>query len=323
MFYPLKLKPVLKDIIWGGNTLSKEFGYGEDNQKIAEAWTLTLREDGENIIENGIFAGKTLGEYVKHVGFKNVTGTDTDKFPLLIKLIDACDKLSVQVHPDDKYAKENGLDSGKTEMWYVLSAKPGAKLVYGLNKSVDFTNDEFISASKDGTLDKYLNFANVKKGDVFFIPAGLVHAIGEGILIAEVQQNSNTTFRIYDYNRTDKSGNKRQLHIESALKVINKSLPEKDNEVVSETELPGICVKKLCENEFFKVHTLSLKNSEKYSFGGGKMIHMTCLSGKANIIFDGKTFPASKGDSYLFPAALSGFEVISNPEAEFLISSTF
>ena len=286
--YPLKLQSVLKDIIWGGTLLSEKFGKGVAGQKIAEGWVLANRPDGKCIVENGEFAGRSIDEVLP----------DTEShFPLLIKLIDACDKLSVQVHPDDSYAHSHGLDAGKTEMWYILDAAPGAKLVYGMNKDVDFSGDDIRNAAGDGSLDKYLNYVPVKKGDVFFIPAGLVHAIGGGILIAEVQQNSNTTYRLYDYDRKDKDGNRRELHIEQALDVIDKTLPHSDNIPKTICENDSVSHKRLCECEFFSVESLALDGS--YDITPESMMHILCTEGEGSFYVDGASYSLSKGDSYL------------------------
>ncbi len=309
--YPLKLKSVLKEIIWGGTLLSEQFDKGEKGQKIAEAWVLANRPDGICIVENGEYAGKSLNE---------VLPESSEPFPLLIKLIDACDRLSVQVHPDDKYAKMCGLDAGKTEMWYILEATPDAKLVYGMNKDTDFTDDDIRSAAADGTLDKYLNYVPVKKGDVFFIPAGLVHAIGKGILIAEVQQNSNTTYRLYDYDRRDKDGKGRELHIEEALRVIDKTLPHGDNIPTVLFDRDGKVLKQLCTCEFFSVESLSLNKAE-HTLKADKMIHLLCTDGKGSLVCDNVTYDFSKGESYLLTEGLSDI-IISAENCELIVSAT-
>jgi len=299
--YPLKLQSVLKDIIWGGTALSEQYGKGSPGQKIAEAWVLALRPDGENMIENGHLAGKPLSA---------VYGNEVP-FPLLIKLIDACDKLSVQVHPDDIYAQKEGLPAGKTEMWYVLDAKPGAKLVYGMRKDVDLTDDQIKQAANNGTLEDYLNFVEVKKGDVFFIPAGLVHAIGEGILIAEVQQNSNTTYRMYDYNRRDKNGNLRELHMEKALEVIDKSLPKSDYSASVTEKTDTVTKTTLCTCEYFTAQSLAITNGA-YEIAPDKMLFALCTQGEGKYIHNGTEYELKKGDSYLFPHGTGSFTVISD-----------
>ncbi len=307
--YPLKLSSVLKDIIWGGTLLSEKYNKGVAGQKIAEAWVLSCRNDGENIIENGEYTGKALSEIYP----------DKDSFPLLIKLIDACDKLSVQVHPDDSYAQKEGLPAGKTEMWYILDAIDGAKLVYGMRKDIPLSDAEIKIAAENGTLESYLNYCEVKKGDVFFIPAGLVHAIGKGILIAEVQQNSNTTYRMYDYDRRDKDGNRRELHIDKAIEVIDKTLPHGDNtaEMIEKNSCAELT--KLCECEYFKAHSLKVEMGS-YPISPDKMFFVLCTDGSGEIIHNSTSYPFEKGDSYLFPQGTGAFEVKAE-KCELLLAS--
>ena len=217
--YPLLLKAPIKDYIWGGTRLKTEFGFETEKEIAAEGWMLSCHKDGTNTVLNGEFAGKILTEVLDIWG-KEALGKNAERFtyfPLLIKLIDAKDKLSVQVHPDDSYALKNEGEYGKTEMWYVVDCDEGASLIYGFNKEI--SKEEFESRIKDNTLSEVCNYVPVKKGDVFFIGAGTLHAIGEGILIAEVQQNSNTTYRVSDYGRLGADGNPRPLHIEKAVDV--------------------------------------------------------------------------------------------------------
>ncbi len=313
-FYPLKLKPVTKYIIWGGDYLEKNFGYKSDDDNIAEAWLTTARCDGVNIIENGLYEGKDLYDYIKENGKENVYG-DFEDFPLLIKFIDANDRLSVQVHPDDEYAKANGLDAGKTEMWYIVDAKEGATLVYGLIDKQKPTASQLLEYNEKGVLADKLNFVPVKKGDCFFIPAGLVHAIGEGIVIAEIQQNSNTTYRMYDYDRVGKDGKKRELHIEKAAEVIKTEFSESyiSGKVIDETKAI------LCDCSMFSVIKYSLKK-DSIKLCGGIMKSIICLDGCGDIIYDGKKYPIKKGDSYLIPKAAEDAE-ISGEGLEVIISN--
>lgn len=299
--YPLKLKSVLKDIIWGGTRLSQQFNKGESRQKIAEAWVLSCRDDGENVIENGEYAGKLLSEIYP----------DKDSFPLLIKLIDACDKLSVQVHPDDSFAKQEGIPAGKTEMWYIIDAEPGAKLVYGLSEGEKLSDSEIKAAAENGTLEKHLNYVEVKKGDVFFIPAGLVHAIGSGILIAEVQQNSNTTYRMYDYNRVGADGKTRELHIDKALRVINRNSSQLINNQSRIVCTDSVKYSRICSCSYFNVYTLSLEKATHKFNSENNMNFILCLDGKGTIIHNGTEYPFEKGDSYLLPEDITDFSVMS------------
>ncbi|MBQ7399563.1 MAG: class I mannose-6-phosphate isomerase [Clostridia bacterium] len=319
-FYPLKLAPVTKSIIWGGNYLKEHFGFESNDENIAEAWLTTSRPDGENIIENGFFSGKTLGDYINENGIENVCG-DFDAFPLLIKFIDANDRLSVQVHPDDAYAKANGLDAGKTEMWYIVDCKEGAKLVYGLKGEKAPTFSEIEKANNDGSLSEMLNYADVHKGDCFFIPAGLVHAIGDGIVIAEIQQNSNTTYRLYDYDRVGKDGKKRELHIEKASEVIKTQFPDDfvSGKVVSEKD--GERCEILCKCELFSVIKYNLAQGKSAYFEEGSMKSIICLDGMGKISCGGEDYEIKKGDSYLIPKACEGFVVVSESDCFEIIVS--
>ena len=312
-FYPLKLKPVTKSIIWGGHYLEKNFGYKSDQDNIAEAWITTCRPDGVNIIENGSFGCVTLDSYIQQVGKETVYG-HFDNFPLLIKFIDANDKLSVQVHPDDTYAKANGLDAGKTEMWYIVDAKEGASLVYGLRDKVKPSAKELTEYNEKGVLADKLNFVPVKKGDCFFIPAGLVHAIGEGIVIAEIQQNSNTTYRMYDYDRVGKDGKKRELHIEKAAQVIKTEFEGNfiSGKVIDESKTI------LCDCDLFLVEKHLICGKE-LKIGGGLMKSIICLEGCGKIIYDGTEYTFCKGDSYLIPKAM-GDAVIISDKCEIIVS---
>lgn len=318
--YPLKLKPVTKQILWGGTYLCENFGIGEKGQSIAEAWVMTDRPDGCNTIDNGDYRGMTLDEYINQASKAAVIGKDAD-FPLLIKLIDANDRLSVQVHPDDEYAAANGLDAGKTEMWYIVDAKPGAKLVYGLKDKKVPSRDELESRSADGSLGEILNYAEVHKGDCFYIPAGMVHAIGSGIVIAEIQQNSNTTYRLYDYDRVGKDGKKRELHIKQASEVIKTEFPEKfvTNRVEEDSDVCRVTT--LCDCSFFGVEKYNLKTSSSVSFCRENMLNILCLSGKGYIKYLDEKFPLEKSSSYLIPASIEKFSVCAlDDELEFLVS---
>lgn len=289
--YPLKLQSVEKEIIWGGTRLSEEYGKGTRGQKIAESWVLALRDDGENRIENGSLSGKTLSE----AGFSS-------PFPLLIKLIDAHDRLSVQVHPDDVFAKEVGLPAGKTEMWYIVDSEEGAELVCGVLPNVG--KDTLSLAAQNGTLEQYLKKRKVKKGDVVFIPAGTVHAIGKGILIAEVQQNSNTTYRLYDYDRRDKDGNKRPLHVDEALRVCDCSLPKEETQPTICESNDRFCRKLLCTCDYFHTELLTVRAGACYSLAVTDMQFVLCLDGKGELVHNGIAYSIVKGDGYLLPENL-------------------
>ena len=218
----LKLKPCCKDYIWGGRRLADEYGIPCDKDILAEAWVLSCHPDGPSVIVNGPSQGKTLAEYIQANG-NQVLGTHCRRFrdfPILVKFIDANQHLSVQVHPGNRYALSQEHQYGKTEMWYVMDAAPNSFLYYGFKREV--SREEFARRIQEDTLLDVLNAVPVQKGDVLFIESGTIHAIGAGILIAEIQQNSNVTYRVYDYGRVGKDGKKRDLHIEKALAVTNR-----------------------------------------------------------------------------------------------------
>lgn len=300
--YPLKLSAPLKDYIWGGERLKTEYGF-ESNKKIAEAWVLSNRPDGQSVVQNGELAGKTLGEAIEIFGSDCLgkNAKNFEYFPLLIKLIDAKDKLSVQVHPDDTYALKYEGEFGKTEMWYVLDAVPGAELIYGLNKSV--SEEELKKCIYEDRITELCNFVSVKKGDVFFIPAGTVHAIGKGMLIAEVQQNSNITYRVSDYGRLGADGKPRTLHKEKALEVISREPTPLGNDL-SEKTAPGVKEKQIADCKYFNVKVIDLdgetKLTEKDSF-----LSLLILEGEAALKYAGEDMKIKKADSLFIPAGLS------------------
>ena len=254
---PIKLKPAFKDYLWGGTRLRDDFGKECDFEKIAESWELSCHKDGNSVVADGEFAGLTLAEYIEKQG-KSVLGTNCEKFenfPILIKLIDAKDNLSVQVHPDNEYAMRVEGEYGKTEMWYIVDCDEGATLLYGFKHEI--SKDEFRERIANNTLLEVTNAVPVKKGDVFFIEAGTLHAIGKGILIAEIQQNSNTTYRIYDYGRVGADGKPRQLHVDKAVEVTDlcpaKPYPQSEPAVKE-----GWSEKLLSSCEYFTVHALEI-----------------------------------------------------------------
>lgn len=296
------LLPVTKKIIWGGNTLSEEYGIGKRGESVAEAWQLTCRGDGDNVICGGEYDGRLFSEYIadhpEAVGTKNKMG----RFPLLIKLIDAKSDLSIQVHPDDKYAMAHTDDLGKTEMWYIVDAQPGAKLVYGMKKK--YSRGEIKNAIAEGTLENLMNYVPVSKGEVYFIPSGLVHAIGGGILIAEIQQNSNITYRVYDYNRRGADGSLRQLHVEQALDVFEQCDP--DN--IRHTAGNGT----LAECEFFAVRLLEGRTSAKLTAGEESFVHFMCIEGEGEIRGGGTAVQIKKGGSVFASAGTGDIEVVTD-----------
>ncbi len=225
----IKMTPAMKEMVWGGSWLHERFGKEIPSDKTGEAWEVAAHPHGQSVAASEPYCGQTLGDLVEQYK-EELVGTEVyarygTYFPLLIKFIDANQNLSVQVHPNDEQAVslEGEGASGKTEMWYILDARPGAKLVYGFNK--DLTEEELRESLEKGTLEEYLNWVPVQPGDTFYIPSGTLHAIGAGILICEIQQNSDLTYRVYDYNRLGLDGKPRQLHVEKAVQVVNRKAP--------------------------------------------------------------------------------------------------
>ena len=313
----LKLKPVFKDYIWGGTRLRDDFGYDCDLDPIAEGWMLSCHKDGKSIIEGGEFNGRTLEEYIEAYGKTETLGHNSDKFPyfpVLIKLIDAKDNLSIQVHPDDAYAAEVEHEFGKTEIWYVLDATEDAKLIYGFKEKI--SSEQFKAAIENNTLMEVLNVVNVKKGDLFFIEAGTVHAIGKGVLIAEIQQNSNSTYRVYDYGRVGKDGKPRELHIKKAVDV-SKTEPAKYKikPFGKEQIIRGGIRQLLTKCDLFTVYRYQIKSKMIFEADSYSFNHILVLEGKGTI--DGRPF--KKGDSFFIPAKYGQYEIIG--KAEILITN--
>ena len=306
--YPLLLKPVIKDYIWGGTRLKTEFGFKTDKDIAAEGWMLSCHKDGTNTVLNGVYEGKPLDEVLKLWGLK-------DKFPILIKLIDAKDRLSVQVHPDNKYALENEGEFGKTEMWYVVDCEDGAQLIYGFKNKI--SKDEFEKRIKDNTLDEVMNYVPVKKGDVFFIKSGTLHAIGKGILIAEIQQNSNTTYRVSDYGRLGADGKPRELHIQKAVDVTLTDKPTVPYGDVGETNNYEYGTERqLAACEYFKTTKLDLEGEREINTENG-FVSLLVLSGEINVKYDSGVVKAQKGGSIFIP---QGLKVLLSGRAEVIYS---
>ncbi len=307
-FTPVKLTPAFKDYLWGGHRLKSEFNKKCDLDRVAESWELSAHRDGQSKISGGIHDGLTLTEYLDAVG-KEALGTNCQKydyFPLLIKLIDAKGDLSVQVHPSDDYALAHEGEYGKTEMWYILNCDEEASLYYGFSENV--TREAYASAIRDGRLTDILNRVPVKRGDVFFIPAGTVHAIGAGILICEIQQNSNTTYRVYDYNRRDKDGKLRPLHIEKALEVSNL---DKSPEL---PQIPNGNDVTLASCEYFEVRRLRFDGEGDISVDESSFTSLMVTEGEGTLLYDGEVLSFAKGDSIFIPAEDTSYQIIGHCE---------
>ena len=312
--YPCKLSYTAKTALWAGTRLKEEFGKQSEFDTISETWELSVRDDEMALITNGEAAGKTLREYFELCSYDCVSPSFTgkDRFPLLVKLIDANDILSVQVHPDDAYAAAVENDSGKTEMWYIVDAKEGAQLVYGLKPGV--SREDFARATKEGRLKEVMNYCPVKKGQTYFIPAGMLHAIGAGILIAEIQQNSDHTYRVYDFDRVGADGKLRPLHVEKALAVTR---PFTDGEI---EKIRFSCGKPqgngelLACSDFFKARCIKIDGCIKETADKDSFVSIICLDGDGYIRHLGNEYPISKGDSYFIPADMGEYEIAGKLE---------
>ena len=311
----LFLKPALKETIWGGNRIRNDFKMETDLNNIAEAWVLSCHEDGESTVIGGEYDGKTLSDVLeKEIGM-DALGTNCkncesiEDFPILIKLIDADDKLSVQVHPDDEYAAANEKDvRGKTEAWYIIDCDEDAELIYGFKD--DISKDEFREAIETGTLLDKVNKAKVKPGDVAFISSGTLHAIGKGILLAEVQQSCNTTYRVFDYNRTGLDGKPRELHIDKAVDVTKCTIPEGSlNPEGMPVKHDGYVSILLSECPYFtmtsiETDTLYADTADEKSF-----VSLVVLDGNGTIKCGDETRELKKGDSIFIPANSGSYYV--------------
>lgn len=307
--YPLKFTPVFKDKIWGGTKLADLYNI-DARSDIGEAWVLSGYAGDESVVSNGELKGKTLPEiagiYKEQLLGKGVFEQFGTQFPLLFKLIDANDKLSIQVHPDDKTAASRHQSFGKTEMWYVIDAEPDSELIIGFNK--DITVDEYLFALQNDTVLHLLQAVKVQRGDVFFIPAGLVHAIGKGVLVAEIQQSSDITYRIYDYKRRDSNGNERELHTDLATEVIDYHATEnpkiayanKKNETVS-----------LADCKYFTTNLLKIdKKFTKNLSSINSFVVYFCIEGKFVLETETGSVEATQGETILLAATTEKLTLI-------------
>ena len=308
----LKLTPAIKDYIWGGTRLSKEFDMVSFTDRQAEAWVLSCHEAGHSIVENGEDKGRTLAEVIAEKG-KACLGTNCEKFsffPILIKLIDARDNLSVQVHPDDEYAMRVEGEYGKTEAWYIMDCDEGAEIIYGFKK--DITKEEFRKSIEENTLLEYVNRVKVKKGDIFFIEAGTLHAICKGILLAEVQQNSNTTYRVYDYGRLQ-DGKPRELHVEKALDVTSTKAIDASGKPMGETiKKDGYSETLLTSCELFTMKRLDVEEKAVVTADSTSFVSLVCLEGNGVVMHGDTCVTLYKGESVFIPASYGDVEVLGN-----------
>lgn len=304
--YPLQFQPEFKERVWGGRALER-FGFSVPEGRIGEAWTIGDHPNGTTKVMNGELAGKGLDEIREmygreFFGTKGFSGKSR-RFPLLIKLLDCQDDLSVQVHPNDHYERLPEGELGKTEMWYVLDAKPGAKIIYGLEPGV--TRETIARAIEDGTIMDCLHEVSVRAGDCFYIPAGTVHALCAGVLVAEIQQNSDTTYRLYDYNRLGLDGKPRELHVEDSLNVIAYE-GSGATRMTTELEASNVWLT-LVQSPFFITEKGKASGQWKLETNGETFIvHIVC-EGKGTIRWADGEIAAKPGDCFLIPANLGAY----------------
>jgi mannose-6-phosphate isomerase len=317
--YPLKFKPIIKDKIWGGTKLNTILNKKTRNDKAGESWEISGYPGSVSQVRNGFLAGNSLEELIE-VYMGDLVGDSVFEkfgtlFPLLIKFIDANDVLSIQVHPDDKLAREQFGSFGKTEMWYIVEAEPGSEIIIGFNQAV--TKEAYLSHLKNKTLLSILNSEKTAEGDVFFIPPGRVHAIGKGIILAEIQQTSDATLRIYDFERVDDKGKPRELHTEMALEAIDfKAYPEYKTNYAKVPDQPNM----LATCQYFTTNYLRLTRQveREYHQIDSFVIYM-CLKGKITLIYNSdEKEELNTGETVLLPAEIKKVQLIPEHDAKLL-----
>lgn len=296
---PIILEPVFKERIWGGTKLRELFGYNIPNGRTGECWTVSAHPNGQSVVRSGTLQGKSLGElWTDHPELFGDAAQQSDVFPLLTKVLDASHDLSVQVHPDDAYAGEyeNG-ELGKTECWYILDAEPGAEIIYGHNAR---SREELSQMIAEGRWEDLLYKVSVKPGDFFYVPSGTIHALGAGIVVLETQQSSDTTYRVYDYDRTDDRGNQRELHLDKAIAVT--TVPHVKAETGERTEAIGDAeVTTYVANDFFTVQRIVLDGRVSFADRPHYQIY-SIIAGSGQLTMDERTYDLRKGDHLIIPA---------------------
>ena len=292
---PMFLKPVFQEKIWGGSRLRSVFGFDIPNDKIGEDWAISAHPHGVSVVENGEYQGQKLDELWQN--HKELFGNPTEPvFPLLIKILDAEDELSVQVHPDDAYGMKHEGELGKTECWYIIDAEPGAEIIYGHHAK---TREELAEMIQEGRWDDLLKKVPVKKGDFFYVPSGTIHAIGKGIMILETQQSSDTTYRVYDYDRKDANGNTRELHIQQSIYVT--TVPAITPQIqMKEVRKGNSSIVTYLETEFFNVYEWDIKGITSFKKQAPYTL-ATVIDGAGELVVNEKIYPLTKGASFILP----------------------
>jgi mannose-6-phosphate isomerase len=317
--YPIRFHPIYKQLIWGGEKLRELYGKTDAPEKTGESWEISQVEDNISIVSNGFLEGKNLeeiiqmykGELVGHRIFERF-GT---RFPLLTKFIHSNDDLSIQVHPGDEYATRHHGENGKTEMWYILDSEEDAQLIVGFNRDID--REILLESLNNGTLKEVLNFEKVSEGDVIFLPAGRIHALGPGIVLAEIQQTSDMTYRIYDWDRLGIDGKLRELHIEHALNVLDYKAHSSYKTPYQRTKNAPV---NLVECPYFSTQLIQTdqKLDRDYSALDSFVIYM-CLGGDMDIEYAGENLAhLSTGNTILIPAAIKNLTLIPNQDSKLL-----
>jgi mannose-6-phosphate isomerase len=301
---PLLLKPVFKEKIWGGTALQEEYGYRIPTNQTGECWAISAHPNGPSMIENGPYAGKSLDQLWSEQ--REIFGDSKEEvFPLLTKILDANMDLSVQVHPEDTYAKvhENG-ELGKTECWYILDCKEGAEMIFGHKAK---TKEELVEYINEGKWSELLNRVKIKPGDFFYVPSGTIHALCEGTLVLETQQSSDTTYRLYDYNRRDAGGNLRELHLENAIDVT--TVPHQNDGVTPKVDVrENVTISVFVESEFFSVYKWDVSGKSKFPFYDQYLL-VSVIKGKGTLVHNGEQYSLNKGAHLIIPAGLGEFEI--------------
>lgn len=308
---PLFLKPAFQERIWGGTKLSALYGYDIPSDQTGEAWVISAHANGSSEIINGPLAGKTLKNAWEEHGelFHKPAGSD-EAYPLLVKMLDANDDLSVQVHPGDQFAREvEDEPYGKTECWYVLQAEQGAELVLGHHAT---TQEELQTWMDNGQWDKLLQRVPVKEGDFIYVPSGTIHAIGKGIVILETQQSSDITYRVYDYDRVKSDGKKRELHLDKAKQVTIVPHHPVTPEVQEET-FGNLTSKKLVEEDYFTVFHWELRGQSEQTLDQD-FLQVSVINGDATLTTDGTTYALTKGNHFILPNGIHEYKLEGNAE---------
>lgn len=307
--YPMRLHPCYKEYLWGGTRLKNDYGKSDAPEVTAESWELAAHTDGTCTVADGPYTGMSILD-LGNLDRAGIWGTacKAPVFPLLVKLIDAKKDLSIQVHPSDETALLACGEQGKAEMWYIVDCEPQACLYFGFSKRV--SKEEFLRRAKDGSICEVLNRVPVARGDVFYILPGTIHAIGGGIVIAEIQQNSNTTFRVYDYQRRGADGKLRPLHLDRAAEVLSYDpiVPEecKANSCVS---FPEFTMTEMFSCRYFRAYRVDVRKCVELLCDGQSFHHVLCVEGAAMIHAQGQSYPIECGESYLMPAALGNYKI--------------